>query len=190
MRLVFVLAVFGFSLAASACVEGDRTRDVGATARSRTVAAIATEGADQVTTAQRVRDELTDAIGRARSFQSGLMLLRLQISGSALSEAAERSAQESVLTACDGWPRELNLEIWPLEFRDPYTATTTGCAAVQTVLAALREGAGAAAVSANWQSVVTELTVSSGFDISLGTMLARLPHLSQEELLRAIRAMQ
>ena len=189
-RLGFVALVV--SLTFGSCYDDNaNVLDAGATARSRTISVAATQGAARVTVAERVRDELTDALNRARSFQSGLLMLRLQVTGSALSEEAERSAQQSVLAACDEWPGELELDLWPTEYLEFYAAAGASCAAVATVLAALRDDAvEAATVRELWQNVVTDLTVGSGFDIQLGLMLARLPNRSATELLQAIQERQ
>jgi hypothetical protein len=186
-----LILVVGLSLAVVSCTYGDGGGvDVGATARSSTVAAAATRGAVRLAEAERVRDELSDAVNRARNLHSGLLLLRLQMTQNSLTDAAEATAQQAVLAACDDWPGQLALDLWPPEYRDFYAATGTSCEGVQSVLGALRENASDATVRDLWLSVVTDLTITSGFDIELGLLLARLPSYSQTDLLRAILARQ
>jgi hypothetical protein len=187
---VLLLALLG-SLAATSCgVDEDGVVDVGATVRSQTVSNAATVGASRVAAAERVRDELMDAVTRARKLQSGLLMLRIQVTDGVLSDAAEKDAQESVLTACDGFPRDLSLDFWPSQFWEFYGPTGSACEGVQAVLKALDENAEANTVRALWRGVIAELTINSNFDIRLGQMLARLPSYTQTELLRQIQARQ
>lgn len=183
-RLLLLVAV---SLSIVSCTLGeDGVVDVGATARSGTVAAGATRGAAQVASAERVRDELSGAIDRARDLHSGLLLLRIQMTNGALSDEAEEAAQQSVLAACDEWPADLDTERWPPGYLEFYAATGPSCERVAAVLAALRANAGDDELRALWQQTVSDLTFNSGFDIQLGTLLARLPKYSPTELMLAI----